>query len=47
MTEREYGKIESAEMQFLLNTLNYTLQDLSLIHILFTEFDTTISGNFK
>ena len=27
MTGKERGKIQSAEIQFLRNTLNYTLQD--------------------
>ena len=27
MTKKESGKIQSAETQFLRNTLNYTLQD--------------------
>ena len=27
MTKKECGKIQSAEMQFPRNTLNYTLQD--------------------
>ena len=28
MTKKESGKIQNGEMQFLPNTLNYTLQDI-------------------